>query len=302
MLEEVLAGMKTTPKSLPSKYFYDERGSELFDQITQVQEYYPTRTERKILKENLEEIEQYLGEQIILIEPGSGSSQKTRILLDRMSSVKAYIPIDISGDYLGKVAKGLRKEYPKLEVVPVSADYTRPFDLPKVKAGGRRIVFFPGSTIGNFKPRTVRRFFEVISGITGKNGGVLIGVDLKKDVGVLEAAYNDSKGITAEFNKNMLAHLNREIGSDFKPELMDHKAIWNEEKGRIEMRLYVRESHTVSVDGNSYKLKRGEFIHTENSHKYSLEEFAELVSPWFEVHKVWTDKKGYFSLQFLEPR
>lgn len=302
MLDEVLTGMENTPRSLPSKYFYDERGSQLFDEITRLDEYYPTRTERKILKENVGEIEQELGDKIVLIEPGSGSSEKTRILLDRMRSVKAYVPIDISGKYLDKVARELRGEYPGVEVAPLSVDYTRHFTLPAIKAEGRRIVFFPGSTIGNFKPETVRRFFEVISGIAGDKGGLLIGVDLKKEVEILEAAYNDKKGVTADFNKNMLYHLNREIEAGFKPQFMDHKAIWNEEKGRIEMRLYASRSHTVNIGDRPFEIEKGEYIHTENSHKYSLSEFQKLVKPWFDVRKVWTDEKKYFSLQYLVPK
>jgi dimethylhistidine N-methyltransferase len=302
MLQDVLDGMRCTPKSLPSKYFYDERGSQLFDEITRLAEYYPTRTERKLMQDNVEEMGEYLGDQVILIEPGSGSSEKTRILLNAIESIKGYIPIDISKGYLKKVAKRLRKDYPELEVLPISVDYTRSFKLPELKVSGRRVVFFPGSTIGNFKPKTVHRFFEVISNIVGASGGVLIGVDLKKDVEVLEAAYNDSEGVTAEFNKNMLKHLNREIGAQFKPELMDHKAIWNEEEGRIEMRLYANESHSISVNGNVFEIEKGEFIHTENSHKYSLSEFEELVAPWFDVTKVWTDRNDYFSVQFLEPK
>ncbi len=302
MLQEVLHGLSLPQKSLPSKYFYDQRGSELFDEITELEEYYPTRTEWKILTENLDKMSSYFGEQILLIEPGSGSSEKTRILLSGLDSICCYIPIDISGAYLEKVAEGLRIEYPKIDIQPLEADYTRPFVLPDIYSSSRRIVFFPGSTIGNFKRETVNRFFEVISEIIGKEGGILIGVDLKKDVLILEAAYNDSKGVTAEFNKNMLVHLNRKIGSDFNPELYEHKSVWVDNPGKIEMRLISKEDHQVKVMDEVFDIKKGEYIHTENSHKYSLDEFEDIASPWFNVVKVWTDEKEYFSVQYLEPR
>lgn len=302
MLQEVLQGMRLSQKSIPSKYFYDERGSQLFDEITELPEYYPTRTERKILEDNIDEMASFLGEAIELIEPGSGSSEKTRILLSGMKSICCYIPIDISGDYLEKVADGLRKEYPNIDIEPLAADYTRAFELPEIHEEARNIVFFPGSTIGNFNEETVLRFFEVISNIVGKSGGMLIGVDLKKDIKVLEAAYNDSDGVTAEFNKNMLLHLNRKISSDFDIHLYEHKSVWVEEEGRIEMRLIANQDHFVHIEGEQFQVLEGEYIHTENSHKYSLEEFAKIVEPWFEVKKVWMDKNEYFSVQYLEPR
>ncbi len=302
MLHEVLQGMNLPQKSLPSKYFYDERGSQLFDEITELPEYYPTRTERKILEDNLDEMASYLGDPVLLIEPGSGSSEKTRILLTGLESICCYIPIDISGDYLEKVAEDLRNEYPDIDIEPLAADYTKSFQLPKIHQEARNIVFFPGSTIGNFNDETVARFFDVISSIVGEKGGMLIGVDLKKDVQVLEGAYNDSKGITAAFNKNMLLHLNREIDSDFNPDFFDHKAVWVEEESRIEMRLIATQDHTVRIEDEKFSISEGEYIHTENSHKYALEEFEKMVSPWFKVVKVWTDENRYFSLQYLEPR
>tara|TARA_R110000868_G_scaffold259361_6_gene517372 strand:- start:24226 stop:25164 length:939 start_codon:yes stop_codon:yes gene_type:complete len=301
MLQEVLEGMSLTQKSLPSKYFYDELGSQLFDEITELPEYYPTRTERKILEENVEEMASYLGDKVLLIEPGSGSSEKTKILFSNMDSICCYIPIDISGEYLGKVAEGLRSEFPTIDIEPLTADYTRPFDLPQIHTEARKIVFFPGSTIGNFNREMVHRFFEVISNILDKDGGMLIGVDLKKDIDVLEAAYNDSKGITTAFNKNMLLHINREIDSDFNPDFFDHTSVWVDDDGRIEMRLIANRNHVVYIDGEQFTIKEGEYIHTENSHKYSLVEFDEMVSPWFNVVKVWTDERNYFSVQYLVP-
>ena len=302
MLEEVRHGMGLPQKTLPSKFFYDERGSQLFDEITGVEEYYPTRTEWAILEEYVEEMESFLGKSIVLIEPGSGSSEKTRVLLDHMTSICCYIPMDISGDYLGKVASMLRNEYPNVDIHPLTTDYTRHFELPQIHKNARKIVFFPGSTIGNFKRETVNRFFEVISEIVGKDGGMLIGVDLKKDINVLEAAYNDKEGITAEFNKNILTHINREIGSDFDPNLFEHKSVWIEEPGRIEMRLIAKQCHSIQVNGDCFEIEEGEYIHTENSHKYSLEDFARIVAPWFDVVKVWTDQNQYFSVQYLVPK
>ncbi len=300
--QEIIEGMKSFPKQLPSKYFYDEKGSQLFDEITELEEYYPTRTERMILEYYLDEMAEKLGDNIELIEPGSGSSEKTRILLDKMDSIRCYVPIDISGDYLFKVADQLRKEYPNIDIEPLEADYTRPFELPDTHPDARRIVFFPGSTIGNFKLNTVQRFFSVIADIVGKQGGVLIGVDLKKDINILEAAYNDSKGITAAFNKNMLVHLNRKIDADFDPDLFEHKALWVEEKGCIEMRLYATKSHSVQINGHEFQIEEGEYLHTENSHKYTQDEFSGIVAPWFEVEQVWTDKNDLFSVQYLVPR
>lgn len=302
MIQEVVDGLQNEQKTLPSKYFYDEKGSQLFDEITELEEYYPTRTERKILEDNVEEIALYLGEKVLLIEPGSGSSSKTKILLGNMENICCYIPMDISGDYLNKVAEQLRKQFPNITILPLAADYTQPFQLPESSPNARKVVFYPGSTIGNFKKEKVEQFLKVIHDIIGKDGAVLIGADLKKEVSVLEDAYNDSKGVTAAFNKNIFTHLNNVIGSDFKPELFDHKSVWNEEKGRIEMHLFVQEDHSLRINGDTIFLEKGESIHTENSHKYTLDGFSEMVSDWFEVKKVWMDDNEYFSVQYLEPK
>ena len=210
--------------------------------------------------------------------------------------------MDISGDYLFKVAEQLQEDFPNIKIVPLQADYTKEFNLPVTNPKARKVVFFPGSTIGNFRRKKIEQFLEVISKMVGADGALLIGADLKKDVSVLEAAYNDSKGVTAAFNKNILVHLNRKLGTEFNPDLFEHKSIWNEEEGRIEMHLFVKETHQVLVNGNEITFTKGESIHTENSHKYTLSGFAEMVSSWFEVKKVWTDEKSYFSVQYLEPR
>jgi dimethylhistidine N-methyltransferase len=302
MIEEVIEGLSNEQKTLPSKYFYDEKGSELFDEITRLAEYYPTRTERKILEDNVKEIQEFLGEKVVLIEPGSGSSSKTKILLENMENICCYIPMDISGEYLNKVAEQLRKDFPNISIQPLAADYTKSFELPESKPDARKVLFYPGSTIGNFKLEKVQQFLEVMRDIIGEDGAFLIGVDLKKDISVLEAAYNDTKGVTAEFNKNILTHLNNEIDTNFDPDLFEHKSIWNEEKGRIEMHLIVKKDHYVLVNGDKIQFKQGESIHTENSHKYTKDGFADMVSHWFDVKKVWTDEKEYFSLQYLEPK
>ncbi len=302
MLEEVLDGLSQPNKSIPSKFFYDERGSELFEEITELEEYYPTRTERTILTENVSEIGSYLGEDVLLIEPGSGSSDKTRILLDRLNNITGYIPIDISGDYIFNVAENLRKHYPEIEICPLQADYTHTLKLPEVKSDGRKVVFYPGSTIGNFKRDTVDRFLEVVAEMVGQQGAFLIGVDLIKEVSVLEAAYNDSKGVTATFNKNILNHINKALNSSFDLDKFEHKAIWNDDDGRIEMYLVCKEEHEVQINGTTISFKKGEHIHTENSHKYTLAQFEKIVAPWFEVRKVWMDENQWFSLQYLEPK
>jgi len=302
IINEIVEGLKKSPKQLPSKYFYDEVGSQLFDEITELDEYYPTRTERSIMIENLSTMGTFLGDNVELIEPGSGSSEKTRLLLDHLENISIYVPIDISKDYLFKVAEKLRTDYPTVSIEPLAVDYTRPFELPDTHPDARRIVFFPGSTIGNFRLNKVQRFFSVIADIVGHNGGVLIGVDLKKDIKILEDAYNDKGDVTAAFNKNMLTHLNQLIETDFNVENYDHKAIWVEEKGAIEMRLYSKSDHTVRLNGHSFEISSGEYLHTENSHKYTLKEFSDIVSPWFDVAEIWTDENNLFSVQYLIPR
>lgn len=302
MLEEVLSGLRKTQKQLASKFFYDERGSELFEQITHLEEYYPTRTEKAILENNLEEIAKFIGPDAMLVELGSGSSRKTRLLLDKLA-LKAYIPVDISEEYLLKVVNNLRRDYPKISIIPVFADYTSYFDLPNLGGDYRRqVIFFPGSTIGNFHPRKARSFLKTIASLTDEDSRMLVGVDLKKDKEVLEAAYNDAKGVTEAFNKNMLSRLNRELDADFDVDTFAHRAFYNEEKGRIEMHLVSSKNQKVRIDGADVYFKQGESIHTENSYKYSLEEFEDLVSDWYSVEKVWTDENDYFSLQYLSKK
>jgi len=301
MENDVLQGLRKPQKSIPSKYFYDEQGSRLFEQITELDEYYPTRTELNIMEKNLPEIVTLLGEKAILIELGSGSSRKTRLLLDEIPGLAGYVPVDISEEYLTKVSQTLRKEYPDLLIQPVCADYTNSLMIPDLRDSHRHyVLFYPGSTIGNFRPQKARKFLQNIAKLLNPGEGMLIGVDLVKDKEVIEAAYNDSKGVTAAFNKNLLLRLNRELGADFNPDHFSHSAFFNEKESRIEMHLISDRDQTVRVGEELFNFKEGESIHTENSYKYSLNKFRELVQPWFTVKRVWTDKDDYFSVQYLE--
>lgn len=300
MTEEIIRNLLQSPKSLPSKFFYDRCGSELFEKITQLNEYYLTDTEISILKGNLASITEAIGEKAVLVEPGSGSSKKTRLLLDHLRNPVAYVPVEISEEYLTDVATDLQREYPSLLIKPVHADYTHAFELPPIERDYQRLViFYPGSTIGNFDPEDARTFLKSLSTILEPGGGLLIGVDLQKDKGVLERAYNDDKGITAAFNKNILVRLNREVGTDFDPEAFRHIAFYNEEKNRIEMHLESLREQTVHLNDHRFHFRKGETIHTENSYKYSLESFQRLVKDIYRVEQVWTDDRQYFSLQFL---
>ncbi len=300
-LEDVVRGLSKPQKSIPSKYFYDRRGSELFDEITQLDEYYPTRTELGIMQESVGEMAEAVGPGVMLVEYGSGSSLKTRILLDHLEKPVAYVPVDISRGHLLDAADRLAYSYPNLEIMPVVADYTQNLTLPRPKRSFRRVVgYFPGSTIGNFEHAEIAGFLQAVATEVGEKGGLLIGVDLKKDREVLRRAYNDARGVTAEFNVNVLRRINRELGGDFVLDRFAHLASWNEEKGRIEMHLRSLVDQTVTVGERRFELKEGETIHTENSHKFSLDEFAGLAKPWFRQRRVWVDREKLFSVQYLE--
>ncbi|MDX1585481.1 MAG: L-histidine N(alpha)-methyltransferase [Balneolaceae bacterium] len=300
MFEEVLEGLRRPQKRIPSKFFYDKRGSELFEEITRLEEYYPTRTETQILKRNMDEIADAIGEQSVIVELGSGNSTKTRLLLNHISDLSAYVPVEISEQFLMETVQSLKKEYPDLTIKPVCADYTKPFQVPPIaKPFEYYVIFYPGSTIGNFRPERAQQFLKTISRLLVPGGGMLIGVDLKKDKEILEAAYNDARGVTAEFNLNMLVRLNRELNADFKIDQFEHLAFYNEEKGRIEMHLKSEQQQDVHINGEVIHFEEGETIHTENSYKYSPAEFRALVSEWFEVDEVWTDEQNLFSMQYL---
>ena len=300
-LSDVIEGLSKSDKALEPKYFYDERGSQLFDAITQLEEYYPTRTETSILKTQADELAEIIGPDANLIEFGSGSSVKVRILLDALDSLHSYVPVDISGDHLLHAAEDLAKDYPAIKIIPVAADFTRKFDLPDETAAGANVGFFPGSTIGNFTPDAAVRFLKTAAETLGPGGTLIIGVDLKKDTSTLEAAYNDADGVTAEFNLNVLERINRELDANFQLDQFDHDAIYNEDVGRIEMHLRSTEDQTVRVNGHTFDFAEDETIHTENSYKYSIKGFHELAAgAGFRAVKVWTDPNQLFSLHYMQ--
>lgn len=300
LLEEVLEGLHKTQKELPSKLFYDQKGSSLFDEICELKEYYLTRTETSIMTENIEDICSVLGKNCLLIELGSGSSKKIRLLLSGLKNPAGYVPIDISEEHLINSVNILAKDYPDLKILPVSADYTQPFSLPKFDfIYSKKVVYYPGSTIGNFKPDYASKFLNSIGHRMGKGTGLLIGVDLKKDKKVLEDAYNDQKGTTAEFNLNMLTRLNTELDTDFNVAKWKHYAFYNSDEGRIEMHLESLSDQDVSVDGETVTFRKQETILTEYSHKYSIEDFQELVSDTYGLEKVWTDNENKFGVLYF---
>ncbi|WP_145262018.1 L-histidine N(alpha)-methyltransferase [Calycomorphotria hydatis] len=300
--EDVIAGLTAASKYIPCKYLYDERGSKLFDQICELPEYYPTRTETGILKERLPEIVEEFGEGAALVEFGSGSSVKTRILLDELADhLAAYVPVDISGEHLAKVASELQANYPNLHIEPVVADFTKPFPLPeRVAAIDHRIGFFPGSTIGNFEEDDAVTLLHTFHDNVGVHGGLLIGVDLHKSTSVLEAAYNDQQGVTAEFNLNLLRRINRELCADFDLEQFVHRARYNEERQRIEIFIDSLRQQRVKIGDVVIEFRAGEAIHTEYSHKFTRERFAGIAAAaGFDVDRVWTDADELFSVQLL---
>lgn len=302
-LRDVLDGLSGEPKLLPCKYFYDARGSQLFDEICGLEEYYPTRCEAEVLSRNAPEMADLFGPRCVLIEYGSGSSRKTRLLLDRLHDPAAYVPVDISAEHLLAAARGLARRYPGLVIRPVAADFTRPFTMPPLPAADRRVVFFSGSTVGNFHPREAVGLLAHIARLVGTGGGLLIGVDLKKDTETLERAYNDARGVTADFNMNLLVRMNRELGADFAPERFRHRAVYNASAGRIEMHLVSLEDQSVHLGDRTIRFAAGETICTEYSYKYDPAEFRALAARvGFAVDHVWTDDERLYSVQYLSVR
>jgi L-histidine Nalpha-methyltransferase len=301
---EVLEGLRKSPKQLSPVWFYDEEGSTLFDSICELPEYYLTRTEMQIMTRHAGEMAQRIGPRAALIEFGSGSSDKTRILLDKLDSPACYVPIDISRDYLFETAGLLARDYPTLRITPVCADFTQPFDLPvHIAAAHRRVVYFPGSTLGNFETEAAQHVLTTMRTIIGRKGAILIGIDLRKDPSELQRAYNDAAGVTAEFNLNALRHMNRELGADFDVDAFEHSALWIENLGRIEMHLVSKRDQEVHLGDETIVIQRGERLRTECSHKYTLEGFAELAAGAdLTVTDVWTDAERKFSVQMLEAK
>jgi dimethylhistidine N-methyltransferase len=300
-LNDVIQGLSRDHKQLQCKYFYDQRGSQLFDQICQLDEYYLTRIETAIMSKYVGEMAYQIGSRVMLVEFGSGSSTKTRILLEELDDPVAYVPFDISEEHLLKTAAELRRAFPTIEILPIVGDFTKSFQLPKSsRPASHAAVYFPGSTIGNFTPDAVQGLLRRIANILGPQGGLLIGIDLKKDPAVIHAAYNDSKGVTDEFNLNVLHRVNRELGADFDVSLFRHKAIYNEPVGRVEIFVVSLADQTVNIDGHSFHFAAGEHVLTEYSHKYTVAGFAELAAvSGFALHKYWTDDRLYFAVLHL---
>lgn len=300
-IHQILNGLSAPQKQISPKYFYDARGSKLFDDITRLPEYYLTNAELGIMRDNIAEIVELVGKQASLIEFGSGSSLKTRILLEHLSELAAYVPVDISEEHLHASASQIRDEFPHVDVLPVVADFTQQFSLPApMVMPVRNIVYFPGSTIGNFECEMAIGLLRVMHHEAGKGGALLIGVDLQKDPAVIEKAYNDSAGVTAQFNLNMLQRLNRDYDANFDVNAFTHSANYDQDKSRVVIKLVSQADQTFEIGDTAFDIAAGESILTEYSHKYTLDGFAAMArTAGFTVEKVWTDAERLFSVQFL---
>lgn len=297
-LEQAIAGLSSSPRTLPSKFFYDERGSDLFQEICELPEYYVTRTETEILRRHGAEIAESIGENAELVGFGTGAGVKTRMLLDHLENLIAYVPVDISKQRLTESAEALSREMPALEILPVCADYLQPFELPTPSRVPAHIaVYFPGSTIGNMQLEVARHFLGRVAKLCGHSGGLIIGVDLQKSKDVLEAAYNDSAGVTAAFNLNMLERANRELDADFDLPQWRHRAVYNEDVHRIEMHLISEQEQTVHLGDREFHFAPGEKIITEFSYKHTIDGFRALAaSAGFQLARVWTDPRKLFAV------
>jgi dimethylhistidine N-methyltransferase len=297
---EVLAGLRRRPRSIPPKFFYDERGSRLFDAITGTPEYYPTRAEIEILQARAAEIAGHVGTGSLLVEPGGGSCAKVRILLEGLQPV-AYVPMDISRNHLRMAAEQVAADFPWLEVHAAHTDFTQSMEVPPTAPDAPRVAFFPGSSIGNFDPDAAVDFLAAVAELVGPGGFLLIGVDLRKEKALLDAAYDDAQGLTADFNLNLLERINRELGADFDLGAWSHRAGYNEQAGRVEMHLLSARDQRVTVAGEVFGFSRGETIHTENSYKYGIDEFQGLARrAGMGPVGVWTDRHGLFSVHLLQ--
>ena len=300
-LQEVSLGLSKKNKKLNSKWFYDFHGSKLFEQITELEEYYPTRTEIKILKDNKIEIANKIGKSATLIEPGAGDIKKIAIFLDSLDNPKKYIPLDISEDYMTKISQGFKRKFPKIAITPKAYDFSRNNKLPfKVNSSENIVIFFPGSTLGNFEKEDAVKFLKMLKS-KFKAKMIIIGVDLIKDIPTLISAYDDKKGVTAKFNKNILRRINTELGGNIDLNSYKHLAIYNKSKKRIEMRLKCKKNSNIKVNGSKYLIKKNEEIHTENSHKYSIKSFKNLANKaGWKIKKTWVDNKKLFSVHCLD--
>jgi dimethylhistidine N-methyltransferase len=299
--DHVIAGLGDDPKWLSAKYFYDSTGSDLFEQITMLPEYYPTRTELGILEKNAHAMSAYIPLAAALVEFGTGSTRKARILLNAAPQISAYVPVDISAEFLAAETAALRRDVANIAILPVAADFTRDFDLPPQIRARPRVGFFPGSTIGNFEPEDAAEFLRQAGRILGHGATMIIGIDLIKDEAVLNAAYDDAAGVTAKFNLNVLIRMNRELGGNFDVSAFRHRAFYNAEGHRIEMHLESLKDQSVTVAGRMFRLAKGETIHTENSYKYTVESFRALAESagWRPV-ETWIDGNALFSIHALK--
>lgn len=301
MYRDVLSGLRADPPEIPAKYLYDDRGSRLFNQICDLDEYYLTDTEIELTKSHVDDIAARIGSRARLVELGAGSGLKTRILLEHLHDLAAYVPVDISTEELKRCARRLSEEYPDVDIHPVSADYTDSWTLPRNGFEGRTVFYYPGSTVGNFHPEQSRQFLRRMARLAGPRGAMVIGVDLHKDRDVLEAAYNDSQGVTAEFTLNLLRRINRECGADFQLEDFRHQAIYQEDQHRIQVRLCSQCDQQVNFPDATFQFDDGDWIVAEYSYKYTIEGFAQLAEQanW-RTRAIWTDDDQLFSLWYLE--
>lgn len=298
---DILAGLARPQKRLPSKYLYDDDGSQLFEDICTAPEYYPTRTERKLLGELMPELDKLVEPGTVMVEFGSGACVKTRLVLNDVSGISAYVPIEICESWVMDIAQELREEYSGLKVFPVAGDFMTPVTLPGELDGAPRLGFFPGSTIGNLTVDEAVKFLQVARACLGPKGRLLLGVDMQKDIDTLLAAYDDAGGITRDFNQNLLVRINRELEGGFDLKLFRHRAKWNDEAKRVEMHLESRIDQTVPVAGQDFAFAEGETIHTENSHKYTVEGFAELAGrAGWRIAKSWISPPPQFAVMLLE--
>lgn len=296
----ILEGLQATQKFINPKYFYNHHGSKLFEKITQLDEYYPTRTERNILKSRAVEIANLVEKNAVIIEPGAGSCKKIEYLLEALHP-KAYVPQDVSAEFLQQSAERLSNSYPWLKVVPVASDFSQPIEIPESLKLERKYAFYPGSTIGNFEPEDALQFLKQMRQLVGSDGGMILGVDLHKDNETLHAAYNDSEGVTAAFNLNTLSHINDILGSNFDIKKFEHLALYNNQEQRIEMYLKSLESQHYEVLGQEITFTRGEAIHTEHSYKYTLDGIKSLAGDsGFKLAHSWTDSDNLFSVNYLQ--
>ncbi|HEY8118840.1 MAG TPA: L-histidine N(alpha)-methyltransferase [Methylophilaceae bacterium] len=302
--DEVEHGLTQKPKSLPCKWFYDDAGSRLFEKITKTAEYYPTRVETRLLLDLVDELANFIPHLDVVVEPGSGSSIKTRILLESQPKLKQYIPIDISEEFLLETAQQLKYDFPELEIAPIVADFTTALTPLALDQNLERMVFFPGSTIGNFSPDEASQLLNSLHTLVGSNSWLLIGVDMTQDEEKLLAAYNDVGGITAKFNRNILVRANKELGTDFNIRHFTHQAIFNQNERRVEMHLVSTRAQTVHLEGKAFEFEAYETIHTENCYKYSLQDFTDFANECgWQLEHVWTDQQeSNFGVFLLKAR